>query len=84
MYRLKDGTEVTEADIDAAFRIGKAVIIHVRREGGSKARLLLDGEHFDTRGKCHHAFDETWTSVPQTLKEALDAAYYNPNPYCKV
>jgi len=84
MYKLKDGAEVSEAAIDAAFREGKAVIVHVRREGGSGAGLLLDGEHFDTRGKCCHALDETWTSTPKTLNEALDAAYYNPNPFCKV
>jgi hypothetical protein len=84
MYTLKNGTEVTEAEIEAAFNEGRAVIIHVRREGNSKTGLLLDAVHFDTRGKCVHALDETWTSSPKTLEEALDAAVYNPFPFCKV
>ncbi|QFY43512.1 hypothetical protein F6R98_13520 [Candidatus Methylospira mobilis] len=84
MYKLKDGTVVTANDIKAAFLAGKAVIVHSNREGDSKQGLLLHGYHFDTRGKCDYALDETWTKIPQTLDEALAIALYNPNPYCKV
>jgi len=84
MYKIKDGTVVTEEDILAAFLAGKAVIVHSNREGDSQQGLLLNGEHFDTRGKCDYALDETWTRSPQTLEEALAIALYNPNPYCKV
>ncbi|QFY41950.1 hypothetical protein F6R98_04340 [Candidatus Methylospira mobilis] len=80
MYRTKDGTEVTEHDINTAFLAGKAVIIHSNREGDFKRGLMLNGEHFDTRGKCYYALDETWTRVPQTFSEALNTALYNPNP----
>jgi hypothetical protein len=84
MYKLKDGSSVSAMDIGAAFKAGRAVIVHTRREGDSKAGLLLNGVHFDTRGKCYHALDETWTTLPQTLTEALDAADYNPYPFCTI
>lgn len=79
-YALMDGTEVTAQQIREAYDAGKAVLVHGRRDGGSSTALKLDGEHIDTRGQCYSVWEEVWTRTPQTLREALDAAYYNPNP----
>lgn len=79
-YVLNDGVKVTAQQIKEAYEAGKAVLVHARRDGGSSTGLMLNGEHFDTRGRCYSVWDEAWTREPPTLRAALDAAYYNPNP----
>ena len=80
MYILNDGMTVTEEQIKPAFDHGNAVIRHGHGDNCTSTGLLLDGKHFDTRNECHSMWEEMWTRTPSTLKEALDAAYYNPNP----
>lgn len=77
MYILTNGTEVTAAQVKAAFEAGQAVIVHGRGNGGSTTGLALDGQHLDTRGQCHSMWEETWTRSPANAHEALQAAYYN-------
>ena len=75
MYLLNDGTEVTADQIKAAFAAGKAVLVHGRAEMHSTTGLMLDGEHYDTRGQCHSMWDEAWTREPETVQQCLQAAH---------
>lgn len=75
MYVLIDGTEVSADQIKAAFAEGKAVLVHGRGEMHSTTGLMLDGQHFDTRGQCYSMWDETWTRQPESIADALKAAY---------
>lgn len=74
-YYLQNGDEVTADQINTAFSAGKAVLIHNHRESGIATGLMLDGKHLDTRGECYSVWDEVWTHVPDTVKDALSAAY---------
>lgn len=83
-YTLHDGSDVTRQEIEKAFKEGRAVIIHGRAEGKTTSSLMLDGEHWDTRGECYSMWEETWTREPKSLMEALRAAghtYSGPETY---
>jgi hypothetical protein len=75
MYVLNDGTVVSADQIKAAFADGKAVLVHGRGEMHSTTGLMLDGQHFDTRGECYSMWDEAWTRRPETISQALKAAH---------
>jgi hypothetical protein len=77
MYILRDGTEVTAAQIKEAVKAGTPVIVHGRAENHNSTSLMLDGQHRDTRGQCHSMWDEVWTRTPTDVAEALKAARYN-------
>lgn len=72
-YYVTDGAEVTEEQVRVAFEAGKAVIVYGRGENCTTTSLALDGQHRDTRGKCHSVWDEVWTEQPQSLNQALYA-----------
>lgn len=74
MYLLNDGTEVSATQIKAAFAEGKAVLIHGRADHHSTTGLMLDGNHFDTRGQCYSMWDEAWTRKPDDVQQCLQAA----------
>jgi len=74
-YYLIDGTEVNAEQIKAAFAEGKAVLVHGHRDDRTSTGLMLDGEHFDTRGECHSVWEEAWTRTPENVQQALRAAY---------
>ena len=73
-HYLKDGAEVSEAQVKQAFANGLAVLVHHHIDGGINTGLMLDGKHFDTRGECYSMWDESWTTVPKTVQEALESA----------
>ena len=73
-HYLKDGTEVTEAQVKQAFTNGLAVLVHHHIDGCINTGLMLDGKHFDTRGECYSVWAESWTTPPKTEQEALEAA----------
>ena len=73
-HYLKDGTEVTEAQVRQAFADGCAVLVHENIDGGINTGLMLNGKHFDTRGECNSVWEESWTRTPATAQEALQAA----------
>lgn len=73
-HYLKDGTEVSEAQVKQAFANGLAVLVHHNIDGGINTGLMLDGKHFDTRGECYSVWEESWTTLPKTAKEALESA----------
>ena len=75
MYLLNDGTKVTAQQIKDAFNNGNAVLIHGRGNGKTTTGLMLDGNHFDTRGQCYSMWGEVWTRPPQKIQDALSAAY---------
>ncbi len=77
-YYLQDGAEVTAEQIKAAFADGRAVLVHNNRENHSSTGLMLDGKHMDTRGQCYSVWDEVWTRTPETIQQALNAAYAGP------
>lgn len=74
-YYLINGDAVTADQIRAAFDAGKARLIHGRGEGRTTTGLMLNGEDIDTRGQCYSMWDEAWTTTPETLQSALQAAY---------
>lgn len=73
-YYLIDGTEVSAAQIKAAFLAGNAVLVHSHCDGATATGLALDGQDIDTRDECHSMWDECWTRSPRTIGEALRAA----------
>lgn len=73
-YVLRDGTYASKEEIKVAFEEGRAVLIHGWRFGCTTTDLMLDGRHFDTRGKCAAMYEEAWTAKPCILREALNAA----------
>lgn len=75
MYLLIDGSEVTQEQIKLAFESGNAVLVHGRADGKTTTGLKLDGEHFDTRGECYSAWEETWTREPKTIQDCYRAAF---------
>jgi len=76
MYILNNGDTVTAHDIRAAFFAGRAVLVHGRAENRNTAGLMLDGKHRDTRGDCYSMWEETWTTAPASLHDAMQAAYH--------
>lgn len=74
MYVLRDGTEVTREQIEAAFTAGQARLINGRGDHYTNVSLMLDGKDFDTRGECYSMWDEAWTRTPKTLDDCLAAA----------
>ena len=75
-YLLKDGTEVTTKQISEAFKLGKAVLCHVYGDGKTLTSLMLDGEHYDTRGQCFSMWDEAWTTEPRHIFQCYLAAEF--------
>ena len=75
MYILRDGTTVTADQIKQAFADGKAILIHSRGDSATVTSLSFDGAHFDTRGQCASMWEEAWTQEPETIQQALNAAY---------
>lgn len=75
IYVLQNGDEVTAEQIKMAFAEGKAVLVHSNRENHTSTGLMLDGKHIDTRGQCYSMWDEVWTRTPETVEDALEAAY---------
>lgn len=74
VYKLHDGTVVSREQIIAAFERGRAVLVHYRIDWGIGVGLMLDGTHYDLRGRCDLLGDEQWTSYPTTAYEAIEAA----------
>lgn len=74
-YYLHNGDEVTAEQIKEAVAKDKAVLVHANRESGICTGLMLDGEHIDTRGECYSVWDEVWSRAPDSIKDALNAAY---------
>lgn len=71
----RHGNEVTTEQIRAAFEAGKVRLVHgYKIEGGCTTAIDLSGEDWDTRGKTTMMAAESWTRVPATLQECLDAA----------
>ena len=73
VYFLRDGTEVTKEEIDNAFDAGQAVLCHGRGEGETTTSLMLDGQHYDTRGQCFSVWEEAWTRMPESINECWSA-----------
>lgn len=75
MYILIDGTEVTQDQIKSAFLAGNAALVHGHGHNKSTTGLKLDGEHMDTRGKCHSVWDEVWTTEPKTIFDCYHVSH---------
>lgn len=73
-YILRDGTDTTLAEIQAAFARGEAVLCHSRGNHGTVTGLMLDGQHYDTRGQCVAMREEAWTTTPKSWRQAAAAA----------
>lgn len=74
MYTLIDGTPVTVLQILDAFENGQAVLVHGRGNWCITTALQINGQHHDTRGECYSSYEESWTDMPESLRECLDAA----------
>lgn len=72
-YLLRDGTAVTKDEIEEAFNAGLAVLCHGRGEGKTTTGLMLDGNHYDTRGQCFSVWEEAWTRTPKDINECWSA-----------
>ena len=73
VYYLRDGTDVTKDEIEDAFNAGQAVLCYGRGEGLTTTSLMLDGQHYDTRGQCFNAWDEAWTQTTDDINECWSA-----------
>lgn len=76
MYQDIDGNPVSADSIRQAITEGRARIVHQRALNHTATNgLILDGRDWDTRGQCYSMSEETWTRMPISAKEALNAAY---------
>lgn len=75
-YILQDGRLTTADEIRTAVQNKKAVIVYGRGEGSTVVSLMLNSKHFDTRGQCESMWNEAWTREPETVQQALRAAYF--------
>lgn len=80
-YMLANGDEATKEQIKQAYKDGRAVLRHHYGDGGTSTGLMLDGEHYDTRGQNVSMWNDTWTRTPKNLKECLEAAESSIHTY---
>ena len=73
-YVLKDGTPTSYEQIKAAFEQGRAVLVHGRAENHTQTGLMIGIEPHDTRGQCQSMWDESWTTAPDSLRNAIGYA----------
>lgn len=73
-HMLANSENVTVEQITQAYNAGMAVLRHHYSDGLVATELMLDGEHYDTRGQG--LWDEAWATHPGSLKDCLDAARY--------
>lgn len=74
MYTLDNRKTVSYRQIISAQKLGQTVIINRRTWSGHVQTLMIDGQHFDTRGQCDHHYDERWTTRPTSIAAALEIA----------
>lgn len=75
LYFAADGAQITVQDIESAFDLGAAVLVH---RYGSGDALALDGNHYDTRNDTDgYMRAAAWTTTPKSLGECLRAAGVN-------
>lgn len=85
MFLLNDGSAVKAEEIKKAFEDGKVRLVHAHNYASKglgdsiKTSVTLDGVDRDTRGQCYSAWEEVWTTVPETILEALEIAWYSPS-----
>jgi hypothetical protein len=75
--------ETSRSEIVAAVADRRAVGVWSHAEGHNVCRLLIcrtreeadaAAERMDTRGECYSMWDETWTTIMDTVPAALAAA----------
>lgn len=74
MYILINGDEVTLENIKTAFENKTAVLVHQHHDCGTSTGLMIDGNHFDTRGQNQSVWQDQWTSNPSDLHACIQAA----------
>lgn len=74
-YYTHDGYPITTEAIRQAFKLGRARLVHSHGDGKTQTSLSIDGQSWDTRGQCYSKWDESWTTKPIHLGEAIAAAY---------